>query len=103
MATKSKQNELLIYGFIHDIERQQLWNQIIPSSIALVILLFYPRIDEFKWDKDKHGVNATIVDDTKARAFGIRSVYWQWAVCVSENIISSDSCNWYEWELKLNH
>ena len=101
MTTKSKQNELLIYGYIHEIEN--LLDQIIPSSIALVISLFYPRIEEFKWDDDKHGVNATIINDKTARAIGIGSVYWQWAVCVSGNIISSDLCDWYEWELKLNH
>ena len=60
-------------------------------------MLFYPWIDEFKWDPENHGTNATIIDNKK-----IQSKRRGWAICVSPNIISSDICDWYEWELELN-
>ena len=99
MTTKPKRNELIVYGYVHDIEKQKLVKQIIPSSIADVIIIFYPWIAEFKWHTDKHGNNARIVDDVTIESIEPK----RWAVCISPHEISSDICNCYEWEFKLNN
>ena len=99
MATKAKKNELLVYGYVRDIERQKILQQTIPSlTIASVIILFYPWIDEFKWDQNNHGKNAIIVDDKTIEV----KRKGAWAICISSNIISSDLCNWYKFQLELN-
>ena len=102
MAAKSKKYQLLIYGYIREFERHSHLNQIIPESIFLVIHLFYPRIEDFKWYKLKHGEAVTIVDD-KTITTSRGDEYSKHAVCVSPNIISSDICEWYEWEFKVNN
>lgn len=98
MATEPKKNELLAYGYIRDIDNQNLLQQVIPSSIATIIMMFYPWIEEFKWDKINHGKNAKIIDDNTIRTV----TKGTWAICISPHVISSDICDWYEWECKLN-
>ena len=93
-----QKRELIVFGYIHDIERDKLLQQIIPSSIATVIMLFYPYIDEFRWDDTKYGKNLLIENDKTVRTIEAE----QWAVCISPHEISHVICNWYEWEFKLN-
>ena len=98
MSAKPRRNELIVCGYIRDIEKQNILRQIIPTSIAYVVMLFYPWIGEFKWDQNNHGDNAKIINDKSVQA--IDPV--RWSLCISSQIIASDLCNWYEWEFKLD-
>ena len=93
----TKKNELIVFGYIRCIEKKKLLTQIIPMSIATVIMLFFPWIDEFKWNKDQYGTNIKFIDDTKLKPIEEH----KWSIAVGSDIISSDLCNWYQYEFEL--
>eukprot|EP01084_Bolivina_argentea_P125975 223126_1 len=95
ILSKKAQDELLVFGYIYEC----INNNVISWSIIDVIIFFYTGFDEFSWDRKKNVLRIRFIDDktitTKVKAGG-------WSGCLSNQIVTSKLCKWYEWEFKLN-
>eukprot|EP01084_Bolivina_argentea_P039970 73852_1 len=91
LLDEKEMNQLLVYGYIRQ------FNINLLQHIMRLIELFYTGMDEFTWNMDKCGSKIYTVDS--------RTITTKFATmalgCLSNQIVSCDLYNWYEWEFEL--